>query len=142
MGKTRSKRVRRDEIPLVRARPGRSIILPLLAATLVLPILAMLILAATNVPLGESAKLIYRYSPIREERAFRAVPALLVLVPLTIFIVGNARRPIGWLALFLALVGAWTWFAPPAFVSQHEFNFISPAQDGAFVLETLEVTDA
>lgn len=121
---------------------ARSIFLPLLAASFVLPIMAMLILAAFNVPLGESAKLIYRYSPIREERSFRALPALLVLVPLTVFVVRQTRRAIAWLGLFLVLAGTWMWFAPPASLAQHEFNFISPAQDGAFVFETIYVRDA
>ncbi len=37
------------------------------------------------------------------------------------------------------MLAAWTFVAPPRFVSQHIFNLQSPAQDGAFVWEAMQV---
>jgi hypothetical protein len=38
-------------------------------------------------------------------------------------------------ALLALLLGLWAWSAPPAAGRQHMFNFMSPSQDGAFVIE-------
>lgn len=37
------------------------------------------------------------------------------------------------------LLAVWTFVAPPQFISQHIFNLQSPAQDGAFVWEAMQV---
>lgn len=37
------------------------------------------------------------------------------------------------------LLAAWTFVAPPQFISQHIFNLQSPAQDGAFVWEAMRI---
>lgn len=145
-GSTQQRRApKRSHAPV--ARPARrSIVLIALAASFVIPMLALLTLAAADVPLGESAKLIYHYSPWRRERVLRALPALLILAPLALLAVRHvARRPrrtAALLGLFLFAASAWHLLAPPLFMSQHLFNFISPAQDGAFVVEATRITDA
>jgi hypothetical protein len=119
---------------MIRSHANKSVLLPLLAISFVVPMLVLLVLAALEVPLGERAMLFYRYSPWRPERAFRALPALLLLVPLAMLVVQRGSRIL--LAMFLIGAGVWTFVAPPLFIGQQLFNFISPAQDGAFVLET------
>ncbi|MCC7293472.1 MAG: hypothetical protein IT449_15540 [Phycisphaerales bacterium] len=52
---------------------------------------------------------------------------------------GGYRWMLGGCGLLLA---AWTFVAPPRFVSQHIFNLQSPAQDGAFVWEAMQVHSA
>jgi hypothetical protein len=84
----------------------------------------------------------YRYSPLYGLRVVRAFPAALLAVAAAGVIWYLCNRPqrratgVALLAIIVALLVAWTWWATPQPVLQHTFNFNSPSQDGAFVLET------
>ena len=99
-----------------------------------------------DVPLGESGKFIYRYSPF----FVRHLQAALLLLPIAggILLAGRLlcaskilwqRIGVAVLALVVASLAAWTWWAPPNALSQHAFNLSSPAHDGAFVIEAQRV---
>lgn len=120
----------------------------MVAAAWIVPALTLRALFDLNVPLGESGAFVYRYSVVWVLRLERCWP----LIPLTAAAVGAAwlfarSATRHWLALgasAIVIIGlaAWTWWLPPEPVSQHFFNFSSPSQDGAFVLEAREGTPA
>ena len=112
----------------------------LLALSAVLLLATSIVLHNGEIRLGQGS-FAYRYSPLYGFRVMRA----LLCVPLaaaagaTVWFL--AKRPsrrrtgLALLAAVAALLVAWTWWAPPAPVLQHTFNFLSPSHDGAFVLE-------
>lgn len=115
---------------------------PALALAAVLPLLALLILDRLQVPLGCPGRLVYPYSPLSGVRLLRAAWALPPAAALGFGIwLAGRRRTMG---LALAAAGAlglvaWTFWAPPAWRHQHIFNALSPAHDGAFVVEALQI---
>ncbi|MCG3130077.1 MAG: hypothetical protein FLDDKLPJ_00825 [Phycisphaerae bacterium] len=109
------------------------------------PLVVLILLAWTEVPLGQPDYLVYRYSQWRLVRLMRAcVPALIGAG--MIWSLHRSRLDRGSLASWVCVAGtaalaAWTWFAPPQPVSQHMFNLNSPSHDGAFIWEAEEVGD-
>ena len=112
----------------------------LLALSAILLLATSIVLHRGDIRLGQGS-FAYRYSPLY---GFRVVRALLC-VPLAAAAGGViwflATRPqrggagLALLGVIAALLVGWTWWAPPAPVLQHTFNFLSPSHDGAFVLE-------
>src|SRR5881275_2218564 len=99
-----------------------------LSLSFVVPFLAILILYARHIPLGQGYFL-YRWSPVRELRA----PAAIWIVPVIALACGSiwlaTRRTVaarrGAVALFgFAMVAAaiWAWLAPPQAMTQQMFN--------------------
>lgn len=119
---------------------------PIVIAALGLsPAIVILALLLLNIPLGWTGKFTYRYSAIYILRLVNiitiAAPAILSATGI-LLVSGNSRfQRAGGHALCVAgIIGiaAWTWFAPPSYLSQHVLNFFSPSHDGAFVLEAFE----
>ncbi len=113
-----------------------------IALASLLPLLALAVLFAGEVPIGTPGYLIYRYSPLAAVRLLHALPAL-VIGAVGVVLLGRGVRADGsigraayvatgicWSALVI-----WTFIAPPAYVAQHVFNLESPSHDGAFVRE-------
>lgn len=107
-----------------------------------LPVGALLVLRALDVPLGQPGRFTYLYSELASLRQ-RSLPAGLILAAAAatgIWLLAGAacRARIAGGALATLAVGglaAWAYLAPPAHLSQHVFNFQSPSHDGAFVHE-------
>jgi hypothetical protein len=101
----------------------------------------LIILHNAGIRLGEGS-FAYRYSPLYGLRVVRAFPAALLAIAAAGVIWYLCNRPqrratgVALLAIIVALLVVWTWWATPQPVLQHTFNFNSPSQDGAFVLET------
>ncbi|NUQ50774.1 MAG: hypothetical protein HUU27_12775, partial [Phycisphaerae bacterium] len=117
----------------------------LLAATLA-PLAALALLSAFDVPLGLPGRFVYPYSPVVGERlrALPWVPLLAAAIGLGAAWSQDSRRVrrIGGQALFwigCVAGGAWSFVAPPQFVSQHYFNMVSPSHDGAFLAEARKI---
>lgn len=122
---------------------------PILRLTVLslLPLAALFLLRAANVPLGQPFFLIYRYSPFPLARA----AALLVAIPIggvgLWFLARSAsssgavrRGPFLGAAAAYTLLVVWTFFAPPDYASQRLFDLESPSHEGAFVHEAHGVT--
>ncbi|MGE3180817.1 MAG: hypothetical protein AB7N71_04245 [Phycisphaerae bacterium] len=109
----------------------------LLISVTLIPIAALFALAALDVPLGKPGKFTYLYSPFYLIRALR-LPWLVPILLLAWFAVRTpSRRAVPFWLMLVAVVAIaiWNFLAPPRYVSQHAFNFVSPSHDGAFVLE-------
>lgn len=111
-----------------------------------IPFVALALLRAFEVPIGQPFFLIYRYSPWLEVRLWRATPALIVGgVAVYALYKQAAREAVVSRGMTLSLLGCfallsgWTFFAPPQYVAQHTFNLLSPSHDGAFVTEARHV---
>ena len=101
---------------------------------------AVVVLYQSDIRLGQGS-FAYRYSPLYGYRMIRALPTVLLAgaAAAVVWLLATRphRRKLGQtlLGVVAALLVAWTWWAPPAPVLQHAFNFLSPSHDGAFVLE-------
>jgi len=125
------------------------------------PLLALLILYAGDVPLGQPGYLVYRYSAWVVERVVRSIPALVIGAVGLAWMWRAGALPVApsasdrasakssrgsrwWCAgaacAWVALC-AWTFCAPPGFIRQQVFNLNSPSHDGAFVIEAMTVQD-
>ena len=117
---------------------GSQLIARWLAFSFIAILGALLLLAALDVRLGQGF-FAYRYSPVRNMRALRALPpiALAAMTAGAIWYLSRARRRIAYGLLIAALLGAtaWLWWAPPQPLEQHAFNLRSLSSDGAFVEE-------
>ena len=97
----------------------------------------LLIIRAMDIPLGQGS-FFYRFSTLYGVRAIRGLPFLVLALALAWSVRLTARRAApgllacGLVALCLAI---WTFLAVPKPGSQRMFDFMSPAHDGAFVLE-------
>jgi len=103
------------------------------------PLVALLLCRAIELPLGQPFFLIYRYSPVpllRLEAVALAVPAVVV----GIWMLARATCGSFFLAtvFFFGLV-VWTFFAPPNYAVQRLFDLQSPSHEGAFVIEARTV---
>jgi len=103
----------------------------------------MVILFALDVPLGETAHFVYRYSEIVPPKLIAAGTVIAALAPVIIaaWLLANDRlRPIGYVVacMSIAVLVAWNVWVPPGQVIQHAFNFRSPSHDGAFVEQAEE----
>lgn len=117
-----------------------------LTLSLLATLLPIALLYAFQIPLGESAKLVYRYTsvlPVRLLAIILLLPAVL-LVAAAVWLLASTRPAARWggytcgaLAITAALV--WNFWAPPQQIMQHWFNFRSPSHDGAFVNEAQQV---
>jgi hypothetical protein len=116
-----------------------------LSLSFVLPFIAILMLYARNIPLGQGYFL-YRWSPVRELRA----PAAVWIAPVILLACGAvwlaarknvvARRGgIGLFFMTLVAAASWGWIAPPQAMTQQMFNLTSPSSDGAFLIEAGKV---
>lgn len=121
--------------------------LVLLAIAAAMPPLALILLWAFEVPIGQPFFLVYRYSPFVGLRLISAIPALLIgfagiyAFHRAMSHEGRGRRiGLGVAFAAYAFVAVWTFFAPPHFAAQHTFNLMSPSHEGAFVLEARQVT--
>lgn len=112
-----------------------------------LPLLALLILRAADVPLGQPFFLVYRYSPFPLGRA----AALTIAVPVAAIGLWFLARGVdaGGVVRRWALLGAgaafaamviWTFYAPPSYLNQRLFDLESPSHSGAFVQEARRVS--
>jgi hypothetical protein len=115
-----------------------------------LPLVALAVLYAAGVPLGKPGKFTYLYTPgALLAGKLAVVPIALVVAALGALgvrrLASAAARctTTGCMLAGAALAGmaAWTYFALPAHVNQHVFNFLSPSHDGAFVVEALQIRD-
>jgi hypothetical protein len=101
----------------------------------------LIVLHNAGIRIGEGS-FAYRYSPLYGFRVVRAFPTVFLALAAAGVVWYTCNRPqrrmigVSLLAVFVALLVAWTWWAPPQPVLQHTFNFNSPSQDGAFVFET------
>lgn len=119
-----------------------------LACAAALPLAVLAALFAAGVPLGKPGKFTYLYTPGALLIGKLAVVPI-ALLPAALAALGvrwtasAARRAAGYALLVAAVLGmtAWTYFALPAHVNQHVFNFLSPSHDGAFVVESLQIRD-
>jgi hypothetical protein len=122
--------------------------IPRLIVLALLPLFVLLLLRATNVPLGQPFFLIYRYSPIPLLR----VESLLIAIPIAAIGLWCLARSLSSMnalkcaPMLVAIVAygsfiVWTFFAPPNYAAQRLFDLQSPSHDGAFVLESRHVTD-
>lgn len=111
--------------------------------------LVWLLLWLFSVPLGKPGTFTYPWSPIPGLRA-RALPAgLLVGGVLALGVAWSWSTAVGRrrAGVALGLVGGaaacfWGFTAPPRWTAQHAFNLLSPSQDGAFLIEAGQVSDA
>ena len=112
----------------------------LLGVSTMLLLGVVLILYQGDLRLGQGS-FAYRYSPLYGFRMIRALPTAFIAGAASAVVWLLATRPhrlklgLTLLGVVAALLVAWTWWAPPAPVLQHTFNFLSPSHDGAFVLE-------
>lgn len=120
------------------ATPRAPLWLPLIAAS---PVLVLVLLRAFDVPLGKLGTFHYRYAP-PETIGFRLelVPmaaGCAALLATAIYLLAVQRRALGRALLCTGFIALWAWmfFAPPAYQSQHVFNFRSPSHTGAFLIE-------
>jgi hypothetical protein len=112
-----------------------------LALSAMLPLAALLLLRETHVPVGEPGETVYLFSAQSQPRLFeRTWPGLLAgaLVAAGVWqLAGVSRRRLGAALTTVGITGllVWTWWSPPIAVAQYMIDLLSPAQDGAFVLE-------
>lgn len=109
-------------------------------------ILLLVALRAAGVPLGERGRMVYGYSGFMVDRLLTRTWPLLPAsagVAAGVWLLGSAGRgrraaAAGAMALSgaMAILAAWSWWAPIAAVGQHVLNLGSPGQDGAFVIES------
>jgi hypothetical protein len=119
-----------------------------LLVTAVAPLVVHILLLRGHVPLGCPGRFTYLYSPVVSWR-LAAVPVAIVLavipalgVRLSAATAARQRRAgLGLVLLGAAALAAWSYYAPPDYRNQHVFNAFSPAQDGAFLVEGLRVSD-
>jgi hypothetical protein len=128
----------------VAPRPSRAIT-ALLALSFVVPLGILLVLVASDVRFGQGY-FAYRYSPVRNLRTPRALPAVAIGGAVGGAVLMLSRRERGKtlaahaiLASSAVAAGAWCWFAPPEYVNQQMFNMTSPSSDGAFAMEARTV---
>lgn len=126
---------------------ARRIDLKLAWATAV-PLVVLAALYAAGVPLGKPGKFTYLYTPgALLIGKLAVVPIALLLAVLGAlgvrWIADASRRAAGYALAAATVLGmtAWTYFALPAHVNQHVFNFLSPSHDGAFVVEALQIRE-
>jgi hypothetical protein len=141
MAKRRKKEVATTRAPAPIPRPPSRAIAGLLGASFVVPLGIILLLVALDVRLGQGY-FAYRYSPVRNLRTPRALPAVVVGAAVAgALVLLNKRQRDKTFAAHAILIaaafgaGAWCWFAPPAYVNQQMFNMTSPSSDGAFAVE-------
>lgn len=116
-----------------------------LALAMLVPLVALLVLRETHVPVGEPGETVYLFSAESQPRLFeRAWPGLLagavVAAGVWQLAAGDSERRRRRIGAALTAVGVtglvvWTWWAPPIAVAQYMINLLSPAQDGAFLIE-------
>ncbi len=120
-------------------RESRRVAMLLAVSTMVL-LGVVVVLYQGDIRLGQGS-FAYRYSPLYGFRMIRALPTVLLAGAAGAVVWLLATRPhrrklgLTLLGVVAALLVAWTWWAPPAPVLQHTFNFLSPSHDGAFVRE-------
>lgn len=126
--------------PKALALPARAGLL-VVAASIVL-VAAVAVLFAANVPLGVPPRFTYSYSPIVVRRLLQTPDVLIpaAILAVAVLMSAAARRAVRRIGLVAGLAGvvvlaAWTYKAPPDARSQHAINFLSPSQDGAFLIE-------
>src|SRR5581483_9257687 len=147
MAKRRASRAKVAAAPWVPQRRSRVIVLAAALAWMI-PVGALNALFRFQVPLGQPGAIYYRYSVvwlIRLQRCWPIFPLLLlVLLAIRLLADRRSRSMLGLAVGAAALAGlcAWTWWLPPLPISQHFFNFSSPSQDGAFVLQARQGTPA
>ena len=110
-----------------------------------LPLLALLILYAAQIPLGQP-HFVLRYTAMLPDRMGRAAIGLAIgmigLGALNYSLSGSARlrrtAQCSAIIMFGVLI-LWTFYAPPGYAAQHSFNMLSPSHDGAFAVEARSV---
>lgn len=109
------------------------------------PLLALLILFAIQIPLGQP-HFVLRYTAMLPNRMGRAAIGLAIgmigLGVLNQSLSGSdrLRRTAQYSAIFMfGILILWTFYAPPSYAAQHSFNLLSPSHDGAFVVEARSV---
>ncbi|MBU0637394.1 MAG: hypothetical protein KKB50_00900 [Planctomycetes bacterium] len=121
----------------------------LLALAALFPLFVAVALFHLDIPLGKPGTLVYLYSPLVDQRLLALLGVLPIAAWLSVGIWlvdtadGAARRRGG---LALTAIGClamavWSFLAPPQHLSQHIFNAMSPAHDGAFLTEATHVSD-
>ncbi len=117
--------------------------IPILVLAAIVPLTALILFYRFDVPLGCPGRFVYRYSDFVPNRLLAtAVAVLLALLPATgVWLLGarSALQRMGGMALVCIgtlLLGIWSYYAPPAHITQHIFNAFSPSHDGAFVIES------
>ncbi len=122
------------------ARRSPWLVRPVLIAAAI-PLLALIVLYVTDAPLGRP-RFVYPYSPLAPIYLLRAIPALLLIVPLVhgaraLASTEAAMRRRGLLigATTAVLIGGWSFAAPYRFRGRYLFEMQSPSHDGAFLLE-------
>jgi hypothetical protein len=124
----------------VQPRSNRRIVLWLVGSS-ALVLVAVAVLRQADVQLGQGS-FVYRYSQLNFVRLLRCIPALLLAAAG----VGalwlwsrpqRDRRRLGaaLAVLMAALLAVWTWWGPPAPITQHTFNLSSPSHEGAFLFQ-------
>lgn len=113
-----------------------------------LPLTLHFILYYHKVPLGCPGRLVYPYTSLFMQRMSTVIPALVLalIASAGVWAIADPRRAMQRLAVTLLFVAAlgitiWNYIAPPAYIQQHVFNTQTPAQDGAFLRESLIVSD-
>src|SRR5205823_8006980 len=126
--------------------PRSRVIAGWISVSFVVPFAFLIVLHALRIPLGQGY-FHYRYSPVRELRAPRAMAMLPVAAAAAagVWLLArrsrNARRGGGVLLVLSALaIGAWGWLGPPQAFTQNFFNLTSPSSDGAFLLGAGKIT--
>ena len=140
MGKSRT--------PHSTTQRSKKIRVGVLCAAATAPLAILIILYLVDVPIGQPDFLIYRYSPFVPLRVMRGLVAL-GLGAVGLLVIHRRFRRSETLGLgagavagfcYLGLV-VWSFFGPPIATRQHTFNMLSPSHDGAFMLESRQVTD-
>ncbi len=112
----------------------------LLAVSSLLLLVALLVVHRSEIRLGQGS-FAYRYSPLHGLRAVRAFAVLPIAAAAAGVVWFLCKRPqrrrlgVTLLGVVVALLVAWTWWAPPKPVLQHTFNLQSPSHEGAFANE-------
>ena len=114
-----------------------------------LPLAVHVALWCFGIPLGCPGRFVYLYSPVVSWR-LSAVPQVLVLAAgLGLGVWWTAAADTHWRRLGAVAVvagslglGIWAFCAPPDYRHQYAFNAFSPSQDGAFLVEALQIEDA
>ncbi len=129
-------------------RSKKTIRVGVVLAAATAPLAILIILYLFDVPIGQPDFLIYRYSPFVLLRIVRGLFALGLGTVGLLVIRHRFRRSetLGFAAGAVAAccwlgVVVWSFFGPPISVEEHTFNMLSPSHDGAFMLESREVTD-